>query len=153
MAEVVKFEDVELPIEKRIFMGIAQSRTATPEMLEKLRAFLMSTIEKFIDAEGAYKGIEFKADPEYNFELLSFLHNYCGALQGLTDSLHRRIKSRAYLDLLEKPEDGKKLTHDAKEYYAREASSDLEGVVRMLDVKQRNILENMNVQQGKLRRR
>ena len=82
------------------------------------------------------------------------LHSYNGALLGLADSLHRRIKSSEYIAKLEVPEGEKKpLPGEAREYYARLAGTDIEGVVRLLDEKQRNVLERINIQQGKIRRR
>jgi len=148
-----EFEGVELTDETVLFKAIVSTRTADPKRLEDLRELLIESVASFITARKSVENLEYKEDPEAIHDKLSILHNYSGALLGLADSVHRRIKSRSYLDLLVVEPGEKAPTHDIREYHAREASCDLEGLIRMLDTNQRNILESMSVQSGMIKRR
>jgi hypothetical protein len=150
----INFEKEQLPSEKELFHCIIKTKNADLQQVEDLKQFLFDCTNAFIDAVDAYAKIEYREEPEILADNLLVLHSYNAALLGLTDSLFRKVKSRTYINLLapkEAPE--AKLTETGREYIAREAATDLEGMVRMLDEKQRNLLERIQVQQGKLRRR
>lgn len=155
---MVKILGIELPSEDQVFNAIVQSRKAPMEQVDQLRSFLIEAVKRFLAACSAYENLDYKEDPEILLEHLLRLHEYNGGLLGLADSLHRRIKTRAYFaagETVVDPATGKakKPTETEKEYRAREESSDVEGTVRMLDERQRSLQEKMSIQRGKLLRR
>lgn len=152
--QTIVLEDVTVPSEELVFEALVKVQRADAEQLEKIREFLIKATQRFLRCISNYNQEEYREDPELLVERLLSLHEYNGGLLGLADALHRRIKSKEYIEKLQATgESGKPLTHDAREYHARNASADVEGIVRTLDEKQKTIQERIAVQRGKLFKR
>ena len=152
--DVVDFLGIKFPQEKKILKAIIACKDADQDHVETLKKFLFQCYNAIIDGCKAYEDQEWKEDPEVLADQLLIIHSYLGGLMGLADSLHRRIKSKMYIDLLSpKTEGSKALAHDAREYYARLEGVDIEGVVTYLNQKQINVFERIQTLQGKMRRR
>jgi hypothetical protein len=152
--EYIKIKDVELPDPMGLFQAIIDTRTADPAATTNIEKFLYVCTEAFLKATRVVNNLEFKEDPEYIADAYLELHEYNGGLLGLADAIHRKVKSVEYISKLQIPDGDKKaLPHDAREYYARLEGTSIEGLVKMLTERQRTLLERINIQQGKIRRR
>lgn len=103
---------------------------------------LYTAIQGTVDPEREEE--DFDLDPEDELKNLLKIQALIGALVGLTSSLSRRIKTLVYESMTEdgEPLEGrkkKKYTQADKEYSARGAVADLEGLENSLDIAARNV--------------
>jgi hypothetical protein len=144
-------DDTVLISEKALFKAIVDAQKIKDiNSLFKVKEFLFKAVDYFLDCKTAADNLAFRDDPETIYNHYALLHNNTGGILGLADVLHRRIKTITYLAA---GSDGDKMSETKKEYIAREASSDLEGVIRLIDTTQRNVLESMSVHSGKVKKR